>query len=73
VKAKLTAAFEAIGDDDAFAAWAGDNPTEFYKLWSKMLPAEVEQTTVTMTQAEREAKAAALLEKAARRAHLKLA
>lgn len=41
VKEALERAYEAIGDDDAFANWANDNQTEFYKLWAKMLPQEV--------------------------------
>jgi hypothetical protein len=28
-------------DHGHFAKWAEENPTEFYKLWSKMLPTEV--------------------------------
>lgn len=41
VKAALTAAFDAIGGDEALATWAQANPTEFYKLWAKMLPTEL--------------------------------
>lgn len=41
VKQALNEAFKRIGDVRAFAAWARKNKTEFYKLWSKMLPQEI--------------------------------
>lgn len=41
VKAALQSAYDAIGGDVNFALWASANSTEFYKLWSKMLPQEV--------------------------------
>lgn len=41
VKEALARAYKSIGDDKAFAAWASQNQTEFYKLWIKMLPQEV--------------------------------
>jgi hypothetical protein len=44
VKAALLHAYAAIGGDDHFAKWARKNPTEFYKLYAKLLPTEVSVT-----------------------------
>ncbi len=44
VKEALLKAYGAIGDDQAFAEWAIENRTEFYKLWSKIMPTEVNAT-----------------------------
>jgi hypothetical protein len=41
VKEALTLAFEGIGGVEELKAWAKDNRTEFFKLWAKLLPAEV--------------------------------
>lgn len=41
VKDALHAAFDKIGGAEKLAVWASDNPTEFYKLWAKMLPTDV--------------------------------
>lgn len=41
VKTALQEAFEHKGGVPALVAWADENPTEFYKLWAKMLPHEV--------------------------------
>lgn len=41
VKAVLHECFDRLGGIDAMVKWATDNPTEFYKLWSKMLPKEL--------------------------------
>jgi hypothetical protein len=41
VKAALERAFEGIGGMEAFVGWARENPTEFYRLWSKLLPMEL--------------------------------
>jgi hypothetical protein len=41
VKDALQEAFEGLGGVVALTAWAKDEPTEFYKLWAKMLPTEV--------------------------------
>lgn len=46
---KLTRAFreavhrvyENIGGDDAFAAWAKGNKTEYYKIAARMIPTEI--------------------------------
>lgn len=44
VKEGLTLAYVTIGGDQAFASWAQENQTEFYKIWSKMLPQDVQHT-----------------------------
>lgn len=41
VKAALQAAFDERGGVPALLDWADGEPTEFYKLWAKMLPTEV--------------------------------
>lgn len=33
-------AFEGIGGVEALTAWAKDNPTEFYKLFARLIPTE---------------------------------
>lgn len=38
VKETILQCFEDIGGRDAFAKWARRNPTEFYKLYGKVLP-----------------------------------
>jgi hypothetical protein len=40
-KEALSLAFEGIGGVQRLTAWAEEQPTEFYKLWIKLLPAEV--------------------------------
>lgn len=41
VKEALVEAFEKMGGVPHFVKWGKDNPTEFYKLWAKMLPTEI--------------------------------
>lgn len=41
VKAALTQAFQLHGGVPALLRWAKDNETEFYRLWSKLVPTEV--------------------------------
>lgn len=41
VKAALEEAFEKMGGIKALVEWGNDNPTEFYKLWSKLIPADI--------------------------------
>lgn len=41
VKQALFTAFDQIGGTAKLSAWAKDNPTDFYKLWVKVLPQEV--------------------------------
>lgn len=40
-KEALSLAFDGIGGVAALRTWAKANQTQFYKLWSKMLPQEV--------------------------------
>lgn len=39
-------AFELIGGTPRLAIWGDENPGEFYKLWSKLAPRQIEQETV---------------------------
>jgi hypothetical protein len=41
VKDALTQAFDHLGGVTALVEWGKKNATEFYKLWSKLLPQEV--------------------------------
>ena len=41
VKEALQAVYHDRGGNKALLTWATDNPTEFYKLWGRMLPQEV--------------------------------
>ena len=41
VKEALGMAFEGIGGVARLQTWAEENTTEFYKLWSKLIPVEV--------------------------------
>lgn len=41
VKEALSAVYKDRGGNKALLAWADENPTEFYKLWGRMLPQEV--------------------------------
>ena len=41
VKAALEDAFEGIGGVENLMTWAQANPTEFYKLYVRMLPLEL--------------------------------
>lgn len=41
VKSALTATFDNLGGIDAMSSWARENQTEFYKLYAKLLPAEL--------------------------------
>lgn len=42
IKEAFRHAFDAIGGTDALAAWARDNPTDFYKLAARLIPVEVQ-------------------------------
>ena len=41
VKASLAHVYALSGGDEALLAWRNENPSEFYRLWGRMLPAEV--------------------------------
>ncbi len=34
-------AYDAIGGDEAFATWARENPTEFYRIAARLIPQEL--------------------------------
>ena len=40
MKTAVMLAFQNIGGDGAFAKWAKENPTEFYKIASRLIPTE---------------------------------
>ena len=42
VKQSLIRAYSEMGGDEALAAWGRRNPTEFYKIWVKLMPTQVE-------------------------------
>lgn len=48
-------AFEALGGSDALAAWARRNKTEFYRLYARLIPlnVNVDTTTRVLSYAER--------------------
>ncbi|MBM3356527.1 MAG: hypothetical protein FJY54_02230 [Betaproteobacteria bacterium] len=37
----VQAVYHDIGGDEAFAAWARDNPTEFYRIAARLIPTEL--------------------------------
>ncbi len=39
-KDALVAVYDDLGGNTAFAAWARENPTEFYRLCAKLIPAQ---------------------------------
>lgn len=41
VKAALQEAFEKLGGVPSLVRWAKDEPTEFYKLWARLLPSQL--------------------------------
>ncbi|WP_434135919.1 hypothetical protein JQR88_06130 [Pseudomonas luteola] len=43
VKQALEQTFIDMGGVESLTRWGKDNPTEFYKLWAKMLPQEFRQ------------------------------
>ena len=48
VKEALQEAFEGMGGTESLIEWAKSEPTEFYKLWTKLLPAEVKAEVTTI-------------------------
>jgi len=40
----MQAAFDGIGGVTTLIDWANENPTEFYKLWGRLIPKELEHT-----------------------------
>ena len=45
-KAQLAEAFVRLGDIAALVAWGKKNPTEFYRIWARLIPKE-ENVSVT--------------------------
>lgn len=41
VKEAFKQAFDDLGGVDALVTWAADNQTQFYQLYSKLIPSEV--------------------------------
>ncbi|SAL10444.1 hypothetical protein AWB73_00112 [Caballeronia turbans] len=44
VKEAFRAAFDDLGGTAALVEWAKENPTQFYQLFSKLIPTEVDAT-----------------------------
>ena len=44
VKAALEEAFTRMGGVPALVKWAAEEPAEFYKIWSKLIPADMKLT-----------------------------
>ena len=42
VKAAFESAFVMLGGEDALVQWARDEPTEFYKLYAKLMPVQIQ-------------------------------
>jgi hypothetical protein len=40
VKSNVIAVFDKIGGRDGMAEWAKENPTEFYRLYARLIPTE---------------------------------
>lgn len=41
IKAALIEAFDELGGVAALVRWGRNEPTDFYKLWAKLLPTEI--------------------------------
>jgi len=53
VKEVLDEAFERLGGVDFLSEWARENPGEFLKIWSKLIPRDLRveaETTLTLEQ-----------------------
>jgi hypothetical protein len=44
VKEAFRQAFEDLGGTQALVTWAMENPTQFYQLYSKLIPSEIDAT-----------------------------
>ena len=40
VRAAVQEAFDNMGGIDGLSDWGRDNPTEFYKVWARLIPIE---------------------------------
>lgn len=45
VKENVIAVFNRLDGTAGMAKWAMENPTQFYQIYSKLLPSEIEQKT----------------------------
>lgn len=55
VKENIIEVFERIGGVESMAAWASENQTQFFNLYAKLLPLQVNaDVTATITKIERE-------------------
>lgn len=63
-KEALESAFASIGGVQALSDWAKANPRDFYPIWAKLLPKNVDLTSggKPLTEHERAARIAAILE-----------
>jgi hypothetical protein len=48
VKEALQLAYAGMGGAEALTTWAKANPTEFYRLWARMLPTEIKGSGATL-------------------------
>lgn len=44
IKENVEEVFKSLGGVNAMTDWARENPTEFYKLYSKLLPKNIDAT-----------------------------
>jgi hypothetical protein len=44
VKSALQDAFHGMGGTPALMKWGMENPTEFYRIWSRLLPVDINHT-----------------------------
>jgi hypothetical protein len=44
VKEAFRQAFDDLGGTQALVTWAQENPTQFYQLYSKLIPTEIDAT-----------------------------
>jgi hypothetical protein len=44
----LSTAFDLMGGVPALVVWGRQNPTEFYRIWARLIPKEVAETTQTL-------------------------
>jgi len=50
VKEAIMYAYQTIGGDDAFTDWAREEKTEFYRMFSKLIPLDIQQSgDITIT------------------------
>ena len=45
IRSAIADAFEKLGGVTSLVEWGRKNPDEFYKLWGRLAPSEVEHTT----------------------------